>query len=425
MFNYYEEKQTDDQNGGFDQYRSQTDGQSDGFGQFGNNNYNYNSNQEYEQTSRTSPIRESETSSGKTKSIILLIIGVVLLVAAVSIISCMLFLELSGYSKSGGYTVNQISTENTTTSVDAAGTDVLTTPQVVQSVIPSVVEVNVSAYQGAATGSGSGIVFSEDGYIVTNQHVINRATAIGVKLSDGTEYEAKLVGEDEQTDLAVIKVEAKGLSAAKIGNSDELAQGETVLVIGNPLGETLSGSVSQGIVSALGREIEIEGRTMHYIQTDAAINPGNSGGPIVNQSGLVVGVASAKISSSTTEGLGFAIPINEAVPVIEDLINQGYVSGRPLIGISGEDISQQVAMIYNLPQGIYVRYVDTSSGAAKAGIQQGDIITAVNGTEISSMSELNNERDKFKAGESITLTIYRNGEKKDVTVVLGEQTVDK
>ena len=404
--------------------------QTTGYGQYGNFSYNSydNSNQDYGQASRTNPNRDSETSSRKTKHTILLIIGIVLLVAAVSIISCLIFLELSGYSK-GGYTVNQISTENNkekaSTSVDAAGTDVLTTPQVVQSVIPSVVEVNISAYQGMGTGSGSGIIFSEDGYIVTNQHVVDQATAIGVKLSDGTEYEAKLIGEDEQTDLAVIKIEAKGLSAAKIGNSDELAQGETVLVIGNPLGETLSGSVSQGIVSALGREIEIEGRTMHYIQTDAAINPGNSGGPIVNQSGLVVGVASAKISSASTEGLGFAIPINEAVPVIEDLINQGYVSGRPLIGISGEDISQQVAMIYNLPQGIYVRYVDTSSGAAKAGIQQGDIITAVNGKEISSMSELNNERDKFKAGDSIKLTIYRNGETKEMTVVLGEQTVEK
>ena len=163
---------------------------------------------------------------------------------------------------------------------------------------------------------------------------------------------------------------------------------------------------------------------MHYIQTDAAVNPGNSGGPLVNQAGLVVGVTSAKISSSYTEGLGFAIPINDAVPVIEELINNGYVSGRPIIGISGENVSAQVSALYRIPQGVYVRYIDPDSGAYLSGIQAGDVITALNGTEIKTISELNNQRDNYKAGDTVTLTVYRNGKTLDIDVVLGEATND-
>jgi len=394
---------------------------------FENNGYQYsNGSQGGGQFCGVSPdYRESSSSinSNKNKKItILKVIGLILLVAVISMLSCFAFLKITGLGESA-FKVEQQSSDSVNTSVDIAGTDVLTTPQIVKSVIPTVVEVNVTNYQGS--GSGSGIVFSEDGYIVTNQHVVDGAQSISIKMSDGKEYEASLVGQDEQTDLAVVKVNAKGLKAATIGSSGDLAQGETVLVIGNPLGETLSGSVSQGIISALGREIEIEGRTMHYIQTDAAINPGNSGGAMVNLSGQVVGIASAKISSSMTEGLGFAIPIDEAVPVIESLINQGYVSGRPLIGISGEDVTAQISMIYNIPQGVYVRYVDPNSGASKAGIQQGDVIVAADGNEITSMDELNSARDKHKAGETIELTVYRNGQSKTLKIVLGEQTVSE
>ena len=220
----------------------------------------------------------------------------------------------------------------------------------------------------------------------------------------------------------MIKIDATGLPAATIGDSDQLVQGESILVIGNPLGETLSGSTTQGIISALGREIEIEGKIMHYIQTDAAINPGNSGGALVNQAGQVVGVTSAKISDTSAEGLGFAIPINEAIPVIEDLINNGYVTGRPMIGISGENVSQQVSAIYGLPVGIYVRYVDPQSGAAAGGVQQGDVITALNGKEVQTLAELNNVRDEYKAGETVTLTVWRDGSELQLDVVLSEAT---
>lgn len=361
---------------------------------------------------------ETSPKQGSGTKRVLMVIGLLLAVILISIAACTAYLTAVGFFKSGNedYKVNQVSSKVVSTS---AGTvDAMSTPEVIQKVLPSVV--GITAQSMAGGGSGSGIVFSKDGYIVTNQHVINNAQELKVTLSDGTEYEASLVGQDEKTDLAVLKIDAKDLTAAVIGDSDQISQGETVLVIGNPLGETLSGSTTQGIISAVGREIEIEGRLMHYLQTDAAINPGNSGGPLVNAAGMVVGVTSAKVSSSSTEGLGFAIPINEAIPVIEELINNGYVTGRPLIGISGENISAQVAQIYNLPLGVYVRYVDPESGAAKAGIAQGDIITAINGTDISTIAELNNLRDNYKAGETVTLSVFRNGKTVEVDIVLGE-----
>ncbi|MBR2576183.1 MAG: trypsin-like peptidase domain-containing protein [Firmicutes bacterium] len=360
-----------------------------------------------------------QTSKGKK---LLIVLAIMALAALVSIASCAAYMAAIGYApgKSQPYTVNQVSAEAPATSVSNANAEELTTPQVIQNVLPSVVGVNVETMMGA--GSGSGIIFSSDGYIVTNQHVIDGAMGIKVKLSDATEYDATIVGQDARTDLAVIKINAKDLPAATIGDSDQLVQGEGVLVIGNPLGETLSGSSTQGIISALGREIEIEGKIMHYIQTDAAINPGNSGGALVNQAGQVVGVTSAKISETSAEGLGFAIPINEAIPVIEDLINNGYVTGRPMIGISGENVSQQVSMIYGLPVGIYVRYVDPQSGAAAGGIQQGDVITALNGKEVQTLAELNNVRDEYKAGDTVTLTVFRNGQEVKVDVVLSEAT---
>ncbi|MBQ1302107.1 MAG: trypsin-like peptidase domain-containing protein [Firmicutes bacterium] len=360
-----------------------------------------------------------QTSKGKK---LLIVLAIMALAALVSIASCAAYMAAIGYApgKSQPYTVNQVSAEAPATSVSNANAEELTTPQVIQNVLPSVVGVNVETMMGA--GSGSGIIFSSDGYIVTNQHVIDGAMGIKVKLSDATEYDATIVGQDARTDLAVIKINAQNLPAATIGDSDQLVQGEGVLVIGNPLGETLSGSSTQGIISALGREIEIEGKIMHYIQTDAAINPGNSGGALVNQAGQVVGVTSAKISETSAEGLGFAIPINEAIPVIEDLINNGYVTGRPMIGISGENVSQQVSMIYGLPVGIYVRYVDPQSGAAAGGIQQGDVITALNGKEVQTLAELNNVRDEYKAGDTVTLTVFRNGQEVKVDVVLSEAT---
>lgn len=312
----------------------------------------------------------------------------------------------------------QSSKKDSDVSQVAASGKILSTPQIVEKMLPSVVGITTAAYNGES--GGSGIIMTEDGYIITNQHVIEGAQYITVTLSDGSEYPATVKGEDATTDLAVIKIDKSDLTPAHFGNSDELVQGETAIVVGNPLGLEFAGSATQGIISALGREVTIDGKTMTFIQTDASINPGNSGGPLVDSYGNVIGVTSAKISSTYTEGLGFAIPINDVVPVVEELINYGYVTGRPLIGISGENVTAQISAYYNLPQGFFVAYIDPESGAADSGILPGDIITAINGQTITNLTELNNYRDQYKAGDTVTLTVYRDGRSIDYKVVLGE-----
>jgi len=305
---------------------------------------------------------------------------------------------------------------------------VLSTVDIGKLVGPSVVGiVSTVQYQGffsdVSSGSGSGIIFTENGYIVTNYHVIAGATSVKVVLNTGKEYEAKLIGGDEKTDLAVIKIEETNLPAAVFGESTNLEAGEKVVAIGNPLGLEFAGSLTQGIISAVNRTVTVDRRTYKMIQTDAAINPGNSGGALVNEFGEVIGINSVKVSSSGVEGLGFAIPISDAKPIIEDLINFGYVKGRPLIGLSVRYVSEQEAYYYNLPaKGLFVVEVTEGTGAAKAGIMKGDIIISCNGQEVTSSEGLNEIRDSHKAGDTITLKINRNGSAMDVSVVLGEDT---
>lgn len=300
----------------------------------------------------------------------------------------------------------------------------LTIPEIIQKVTPSVV--GVSSTHSAGTATGTGIVMSADGYIITNAHVISEggrpASRIMVLLEDNSEHYASVVGFDSKTDLAVIKIDASGLVPAEFGKSDELMVGELAVAIGNPLGFELSNSATCGIISALNREITIDDRAMTLIQTDAAINPGNSGGPLVNSYGQVIGINSAKISSEYAEGLGFAIPISDAVPIINDLISNGYVTGRPQIGITGENITALMSRYYQLPQGVYVRMVSKGSAAFDAGILAGDVIIGINGETISTMSELNKIKDEFQPGDAIMLTVYRNGLEFKATVVLGEAT---
>ncbi|NLY44271.1 MAG: PDZ domain-containing protein [Clostridiaceae bacterium] len=269
-------------------------------------------------------------------------------------------------------------------------------------------------------GSGSGIILTSDGYIVTNNHVVDGASEVTVILNTGQQYDAQLVGKDRKTDLAVIKIDAKGLDYAELGDSSKLQVGELAVAIGNPLGQELAGSVTVGVIGALNRTLQVEDRLLTLIQTDAAINPGNSGGALVNCYGEVIGINTVKIASSNIEGLGFAIPINEAKPIIEQLIQHGYVKGRPLIGIGGRDLSSEVAEIYGLPTGVYVQQVSPGSGAEAAGIRPGDIITKINGKAIRSIKELNAEKDKFKAGDTVELEIYRQGMTRVVKVVLSE-----
>lgn len=274
-------------------------------------------------------------------------------------------------------------------------------------------------------GSGSGIIVSPDGYVVTNNHVIEGATTVEVYLSSGEKKSAKLVGYDSKTDLAVIKLENGQYPYAELGNSSELQVGELCVAIGNPLGMEFAGSVTVGYISALNRTVETEGKTFNLIQTDAAINAGNSGGALVNTKGQVIGINTLKISSTGVEGLGFAIPIDEAKPVFEDLLNYGYVKGRPVIGIIGRDISEEVAKYYEYPQGIFVEQTQSGSGAASAGIRRGDIIVKADGVKVKTIEELNKIRDTKKAGSTILLEIDRSGETISVNVVLGEEKTNE
>ena len=255
---------------------------------------------------------------------------------------------------------------------------------------------------------------SSDGYIITNAHVILDEdtsvpmSGVAVLFSDGAQLNATVKGYDSQTDLAVIKVEpSTALSPAEFGDSDALQVGEAAYAIGSPGGVELANSMTSGIISAINRNITVNDRVMTLIQTNVTINPGNSGGALINQYGQVVGITSAKLGISYYEGLGFAIPINSAKEIIDELIQTGYISGRPSIGISGRDVSEQMSQFYNLPEGVQIVSVDSRAKAASEGLQAGDVITAVNGKSITSMNEINKIKEDMKAGDTLTLTIYR------------------
>ncbi|MBR6689386.1 MAG: trypsin-like peptidase domain-containing protein [Clostridia bacterium] len=273
-----------------------------------------------------------------------------------------------------------------------------------------------------AEGEGSGIVYSKEGYIITNYHVVEEAiksknAKVEVLLSTGESLEAKVIGGDEITDIAVVKVEAGKLTAAEFGDSDGVEVGELAVAIGNPLGQEFAGSVTVGYVSAVNRTMTAEGTTYNLIQTDAAINSGNSGGPLVSSSGKVIGINTAKIAATGVEGMGFSIPINEVLPIVEELITNKKIA-RPYIGIGGVEIDEYDAKRYNLVPGVYVQTVDIKSAAEKAGIRQGDVITEVDGTKVASVAEINVIKNKKKVGDKLTVKLYRDGEYKTVTVTL-------
>ncbi|MBU5435279.1 S1C family serine protease [Pseudoflavonifractor sp. MSJ-37] len=292
--------------------------------------------------------------------------------------------------------------------------------------ITTQVNTNVYGYVVQGAAAGSGFVISSDGYIVTNYHVIKDATSIKVAFHNGQSYDAKLVGGEAENDIAVLKIEATGLHALTLGDSDSLVVGEPVYTIGNPLGE-LTWSLTDGLVSAKDRSVTTsEGQTINMIQTNAAINSGNSGGPLFNAYGEVIGITSAKASNSgssssaaTIEGLGFAIPINDVKSMITDIIEHGYVTGKPNVGVLLSDVPSYATQ-YGVPAGASVEAVLSGSCADKAGIQQGDIICAIDGTDVDSTTALKDAVRQKKAGDTVTLTIYRDGEKKDVSVTLDE-----
>ena len=327
-----------------------------------------------------------------------------------------------------GTKLNIVSSQESSDTTFSDEEDALCLQDIYSSVIDSVV--SISSMTSSGTSSGTGIIMSPDGYVITNHHVITGALVISVLTNDNQEYEAALVGSDEMSDLAVLKIDARGLQAAEFGDSSKLRVGDSVVAIGDPLGVQLRGTMTNGIISAINRDLTVGDRTMTLIQTNAALNNGNSGGPLINCYGQVIGINTVKMSSyytatASVEGLGFAIPISVAKPIIDELIENGYVAGRPAIGISGDSLPSYYRTYYRLPDGVYVTSVNEGSDAKAKGIREGDIVTAINGERISSIDELNTVKNQYAAGDEVTLTVYRSGTYYEVTVTLVDQATGK
>lgn len=289
--------------------------------------------------------------------------------------------------------------------------------------IPSVVSVVCNLRSGTSTGSG--VILSADGFVATNYHVIENAVQIAIQLSDDRILDAKLVGKDPATDLAVLLIEAEGLVPAELGNSDVLRVGDNVVAIGDPLGIKYRGTMTNGIVSAINRNVNVNGRNMNLIQTNAALNTGNSGGPLINAYGQVIGINTMKIvedayGASGVEGIGFAIPTTVVKDIVSQIISQGYVSGRPSLGVEGEYISMFYQRYYRLPSGLYITAVSPDSQAAQQGIQEGDILIAIDDTKVYTMEDLNTLLYNYNAGDLVSLTVYREGQVQTIQLVLEE-----
>lgn len=325
--------------------------------------------------------------------------------------------------------------DSSITAASSTGTG-LTTEQVADLVSPSVVVITTEqvvysqwSWYGqnqVESGAGSGVIISSDGYILTCAHVVDGASSITVTIGD-KDYTATLVGEDTTSDIAVIKIDADGLTPATVGNSDSLKVGQSVMAVGNPLGE-LGGTVTGGMISALNRSVTIQGsssvNTMSLIQMDASVSPGNSGGGLFNMNGELIGIVNAKSSSSDAEGLGFAIPINDAIKVAQELLENGYVTGRPYLGITYLAVTdaQTASQLGVNAYGVYVVEVVKGGPAEKAGLQAGDRIVSVDGTEIASKDDLGTLMQKHAAGDTLSITIARDGQMQTINVTLGEKT---
>ena len=342
------------------------------------------------------------------------------------------FSSSSSTSQATGY-VDQVSLSNySDTAVYAAN-------KILPSIVGIQIEYNVTSMfsifggnqTSTATASGSGIIISDDGYILTNNHVVSsseseayyqvsEATKITVTLfNDDTQYEATIVGTDEETDLAVIKIDATGLTKAEFADSDSIKVGEFAMAVGSPLG--LQSTITCGVVSAVNREVtDTDRKTYTLIQTDAAINAGNSGGALVNSEGKVIGVNTLKLTGNDVEGMGFAIPINSTTDITSQLIQYSKVR-RPYIGVTGMDLDAETARKNNLVEGIYVKDVETFSAAEKGGIKIGDVIIKADGKDVKTMDELNKIKNSHNIGDEMTITVNRDGEQKDLTITLGEQ----
>lgn len=397
---------------------------------FYNNNQNNGEYQNNEFVNTTASYSENtqfpryEMKKEKKKHGVLALIGIIVCFAIVSSLVVGSFTVLKLYEK--GYIGNNtesiqnedlpqvsinVTNKPVSTSEDLSpdSDGKYTTEQIAKLLKPSVVGVVTYSMQTfQEIGEGTGIISSEDGYIITNAHVIEEADSVKVILSDETEYQAKIVGSDSKTDLAVLKIEATGLTPATFGTSKEAVVGEEVIAIGNAAG--LSNSVTKGIISELNRDISSNGYGLKAIQTDAAINPGNSGGPLVNMYGQVVGITSSKYVGTGYEGIGFAISIDEALPLIEQLVSYGYITDRAELGISGSYISESTAYMYGLQPGIYVKSIDATSAAATSELKEYDIITEIDGVKMDSFDAVSTVLSGKKPGDTVKVTVYRFAE---------------
>jgi serine protease Do len=284
--------------------------------------------------------------------------------------------------------------------------------------------------QDQSSSEGSGVIMSKDGYIMTNYHVVEYAdpksgysknATLEVFLPDKRQAKANFIGGDSKNDLAVIKIDLDNLPVAELGDSSNLEVGDLAVAIGNPLGMEFAGSVTVGVISALNRQVETEDKTLNLIQTDAAINPGNSGGALVNSQGQVVGINTIKISQSGIEGLGFSIPMNDAKPIVDQLIQYGYVKGRPLLGISGREITSVMSQQYGLPQGIYITELSPESGAQASGMKKGDVLISLADTDVKTMKDLDNVKKNYKSGDTVNAVVVRNNSKINLKLTFSEE----
>lgn len=359
--------------------------------------------------------------------------GIAIALAVTMVFSCGLgfgggyFANKVNTSTSGSLNITKTSNSGTTTTASSTST-ANSTSEIVKKTADSVVEISTEsvvtgsfAQQYVQQGAGSGVIISQDGYILTNNHVINGANSVKVRLRDSTEYDATIVGSDSDNDIALLKVNATGLSPATFGDSNSLAVGDYVVAIGNPLGE-LGGTVTDGIISALARKVTIEDTQMTLLQTNAQVNPGNSGGGLFNANGELVGIVNAKQSATEVEGIAFAIPINNVLDILSDLKEYGYVTGKVDLGIDFTDItSDETAFYYGVNQtGCYVLSVDSGSNAEKAGVTRGDLVTKVNDTDVSSSSDITTALEKAEVGDTVTFTVSRRGTSKTISFVLEE-----